>query len=72
MTIKEERAAELDKLKEIGNGSVVYMVERLDSCFRPIETFRCCTIEAAEMVYEKLLEHNRPAFVNKYAVVPMK
>ena len=72
MTIKEERAAGLDALKEIGTGGILYVVEVLNGYFRPVETFRCHALEDADRVYQGLIEHHHPAFVNKYAIVPLK
>lgn len=71
MTIKEERAAGLDALKEIGTGSILYVVEWLNGSFDPIATFRYETEEEAAKKYAEILKYEYPAFVRRYAIVPM-
>ena len=69
MTIKQERAAALDHLKDNGIGRVLYRVEVLNASFLPSETFTFDTIKEAENKYAALLGEHFPAFIQKYAVV---
>lgn len=72
MSLKEIRKTQLKALLfNPAVGTVKFVVEELNDSFLPVQTWEFDTQQGAEDQYNALAKYKAPAFLRKYAKVPM-